>query len=73
VVNAAPGHSEPAAFHETVEPSEQVQLHLELAGLGTRSIAFVLDTLLRCGVLAGLFLAVLLILGRGVAQSAAAH
>jgi uncharacterized RDD family membrane protein YckC len=64
-VNASPSNSEPLAFHETVETPEQVQLHLELAGLGTRSIAFILDTLLRYGVLTGLVVAVILIFGLG--------
>jgi uncharacterized RDD family membrane protein YckC len=52
---------EAPAFHETVETPEQVRLHLELAGLGTRSIAYILDTLLRYGVLLAIFVAVILI------------
>jgi uncharacterized RDD family membrane protein YckC len=52
---------EAPAFHETVETPEQVRLHLELAGLGTRSIAYILDTLLRYGVLLAIFVAVVLI------------
>jgi uncharacterized RDD family membrane protein YckC len=52
---------EAPAFHETVETPEQVHLHLELAGLGTRSIAYILDTLLRYGVLLAIFVAVVLI------------
>jgi uncharacterized RDD family membrane protein YckC len=52
---------EAPAFHETVETPEQVRLHLELAGLGTRSIAYILDTLLRYGVLLALVVAVILI------------
>lgn len=45
------------AFHETVETPEQVQLHLELAGLGTRTIAFTLDALIRYGVLISILVA----------------
>jgi uncharacterized RDD family membrane protein YckC len=52
---------EAPAFHETVETPEQVRLHLELAGLGTRSIAYILDTLLRYGVLLAIVVAVILI------------
>jgi uncharacterized RDD family membrane protein YckC len=52
---------EAPAFHETVETPEQVRLHLELAGLGTRSIAYILDTLLRYGVLLALVVTVILI------------
>jgi uncharacterized RDD family membrane protein YckC len=52
---------EAPAFHETVETPEQVHLHLELAGLGTRSIAYILDTLLRYGVLLAIFVAIVLI------------
>ena len=52
---------EAPAFHETVETPEQVRLHLELAGLGTRSIAYILDTLLRYGVLLAIFVTVVLI------------
>jgi uncharacterized RDD family membrane protein YckC len=52
---------EAPAFHETVETPEQVQLHMELAGLGTRSIAYLLDTLLRYGLLIALFVSVLVI------------
>ena len=44
-------NAHPLAFHETVETPEQVQLHLELAGLGTRAIAFILDALIRYGLL----------------------
>jgi uncharacterized RDD family membrane protein YckC len=54
------------AFHETVETPEQVQLHLELAGLGTRSIAFILDALIRYGVLTGLVVGVILIFSLGL-------
>jgi uncharacterized RDD family membrane protein YckC len=52
---------EAPAFHETVETPEQVRLHLELAGLGTRSIAYILDTLLRYGVLLAIFVTVVLV------------
>jgi uncharacterized RDD family membrane protein YckC len=52
---------EAPAFHETVETPEQVQLHMELAGLGTRSIAYILDTLLRYGLLIALAVSVLII------------
>ena len=52
---------EAPAFHETVETPEQVRLHLELAGLGTRSIAYILDTLLRYGILIALIVAIILI------------
>jgi uncharacterized RDD family membrane protein YckC len=48
------------AFHETVETPEQVQLQLELAGLGTRSMAFVLDALIRYGVLVSLVVVIML-------------
>ncbi len=64
-VSASPTNSEPLAFHETVDTPEQVQLRFELAGLGTRSIAFILDGLLRYGVLAGLIVSVILIFGVG--------
>ena len=47
----------PMAFHETVETPEQVQLHLELAGLGTRTIAFLLDALIRYGLLVSVLVA----------------
>ncbi len=53
---------EAPAFHETVETPEQVRLHLELAGLGTRSIAYILDTLLRYGILLAIIVAIILIL-----------
>jgi uncharacterized RDD family membrane protein YckC len=52
---------EAPAFHETVETPEQVQLHMELAGLGTRSIAYILDTLLRYGLLIALAVSALII------------
>ena len=52
---------EAPAFHETVETPEQVRLHLELAGLGTRSIAYILATLLRYGVLLAIIVAIILI------------
>jgi uncharacterized RDD family membrane protein YckC len=48
------------AFHETVQTPEQVQLQLELAGLGTRSMAFVLDALIRYGVLVSLVVVIML-------------
>ncbi len=51
----------PLAFHETVETPEQVQLHLELAGLGTRSMAFLLDALIRYGLLVSILVAVWLL------------
>jgi len=60
------GVSEPLSFHETVETPEQVQLHLELAGLGTRSIAFVLDGLIRYSVLISMVVVALLILTLGL-------
>ncbi len=53
-----PNDAHPLAFHETVETPEQVQLHLELAGLGTRSVAFILDALIRYGLLLSVLLAV---------------
>jgi len=49
------------AFHETVETPEQVQLQLELAGLGTRSIAFILDALIRYGVLISVLVAIMMV------------
>ena len=51
----------PLAFHETVETPEQVQLHLELAGLGTRSMAFLLDALIRYGLLVSVVVALMLV------------
>jgi uncharacterized RDD family membrane protein YckC len=54
-------NAEAPAFHETVETPEQVRLHLELAGLGTRSIAYILDTVLRYGVLLALIVTAILI------------
>ncbi|HUK82200.1 MAG TPA: RDD family protein [Verrucomicrobiae bacterium] len=65
-VSASPTNSQPLAFHETVDTPEQVQLHLELAGLGTRSIAFILDALVRYGLLVSLVVAVMLIFGLGL-------
>lgn len=62
-MSSAPDNPQSLAFHETVDTPEQVQLHLELAGLGTRSIAFMLDTLLRYGVLAGLIIIFVFALG----------
>jgi len=56
-----PTNPEAPAFHETVETPEQVRLHMELAGLGTRSIAYILDTLLRYGVLLAILVAVVLV------------
>ena len=52
---------EAPAFHETVETPEQVQLHMELAGLGTRSMAYLLDTALRYGLLIALVVTIMLI------------
>ena len=51
----------PLAFHETVETPEQVQLHLELAGLGTRTMAFLLDALIRYGLLVSVVVALVLV------------